>query len=220
MLPILRLIPVGGVSLAILLLILALNPPSDSHGPVPVVLAPARGPLLTRFEHPEWRQLLIHAALRRAEELGALRLLPDSPPSGETPAPDKAKTETAKPALDVAGVPANHDASDAQGVTGSIMQPPDHTIPIDIGETSSTELPVIPQDEQPPVIMMPERSKPPEQSMNKLPVPAAPPAALRRKTARPHRVGAADAAKPASFNLLQALFGSFGANGTPDKNGR
>jgi hypothetical protein len=168
LLPILRLIPVGGVSLSILLLILALKPPSESHRAMPSVLAPARGPLLTRFEHPEWRQMLIHAALRRAEALGALRLLPDSPPV-ELPAPDKAKTETEKPetekpARDVAAVPANQNPLDATDVTGSVSQPADRSIPIDIGEASSTELPVIPQDDRPPVIMMPERSNPPQQS--------------------------------------------------------
>jgi hypothetical protein len=49
-------------------------------------------------------------------------------------------------------------------VTGSVSQPTDRSIPFDIGEASSTELPVIPQDDRPPVIMMPERSSPPQQS--------------------------------------------------------
>jgi hypothetical protein len=130
--------------------------------------------LLTRFEHPEWRQMLIHAALRRAEELSALRLLPDNPPV-KTPAPEQPKTETAEPAR-VAGVPASQDeAIDTQDVTGSVTQSSEHSIPIDIGETSSTELPVMPQEERPPAIVMPERSTPPGQGLNELPAPISPP---------------------------------------------
>lgn len=199
MLPILRLIPVGGVSLAILLLILALKAPGESHRPLPASLVPARGPLLTRFEHPEWRQMFFHAALRRAEELEVLRLLPDSAPI-ETPAPDKATTQTGKPARNAAIGPANQDPFDADSVTGSVTPLTDRSIPIDIGESSSTELPVIPKDDQPPVIMTPDRSRPPEQSLHE---PSAP-----TVTVRPDHAGAADTAKPTRPDPLQTPFGS------------
>jgi hypothetical protein len=79
MLPILRILPVGGVLLAILLLILALNPPGSPRSQTAPSLVTARGALMERSHHPEWRQLLILAATRRANELSRLRDLPDTP---------------------------------------------------------------------------------------------------------------------------------------------
>jgi hypothetical protein len=79
MLPILRILPVGGVLLAMLLLILALNPPGASRSQGSPSMVTARGALLERSHHPEWRQLLILAATRRANELSRLRDLPDTP---------------------------------------------------------------------------------------------------------------------------------------------
>ena len=103
MLPILRLIPVGGVSLAIMILILALSPPGGPRPPLPRTVMPARGALIARADHPEWRQLLVYAALRRADELSQLRQLPDTPTeSGNTPA--DAKNENPQKADEVAGV--------------------------------------------------------------------------------------------------------------------
>ena len=61
----------------------------------------------------------------------------------------------------VAGLPTGRSDTDpeADDATGSIVQPPAATIPIDVGETSSTELPVATPEEQPPVIMTPQRLK-------------------------------------------------------------
>lgn len=165
MLPILRIIPVGGVLLALAILVLALHPPVGPHAHFTAAMTPARGPLLTREEHPEWRQFLILAALRRADALSKLRDLPDTPTrtaplvSGAVmqpakPAPAKAPADAGQ----LAGVqptPAGQD-----DITGSV-QSPDAAIPVDIGESSSFELPVIPHEEKPPVIMMPAREIPP-----------------------------------------------------------
>src|SRR5215470_16560678 len=80
MLPILRILPVGGVVLAILILVLALGPPDGFRSPLTSsTIAPARGALVDRERHPEVRQFLILAALKRADELNRLRELPDTP---------------------------------------------------------------------------------------------------------------------------------------------
>jgi len=96
------------------------------------------------MKHPEWRQFLILAAIRRADELNRLRELPDTP----------TRTDAAPAAPKVAGLPTGRSDTDpeADDATGSIVQPPAATIPIDIGETSSTELPVAAPEQQPPVI--------------------------------------------------------------------
>lgn len=218
MLPILRMISVGGVSLAIVILLLALSPPEDFRLHLARVAAPARGPLLELDHHPEWRHFLIQAALLRADELQRLRDLPDSPvktapiPSEPTipetvlePAiiesggtlPEPAAAEpTAGP---VAGLPA--ESSDPDNITGSIGGTADDTsIPIDIGAASSAELPVLPAEETPPVIRTPQREKPRESRSPRM---------QRPRQARP----AAPPEAPPQFNLLQALLELFKPRG-------
>jgi len=117
MLPILRILPVGGVLLAIFILVLALSPPDGSRTPLNSAIVPARGALLDRDRHPEVRQLLIYAALKRADELNRLRDLPDSPLPR------------------VAGLPNNR--SDPNG-----NETPGVNVPVEIGKPSSTGLPV------------------------------------------------------------------------------
>jgi len=183
MLPILRILPVGGVLLAIMLLVLALNPPAGTPLPLaPNVLA-MRGAMMARSDHPEWRQFLMLAAIQRAEELNRLRELPDSPARSE-PAPAVPK---------VAVLPKERSDTDpeADDQTGSIVQLPAATIPIEIGETSSFELPVATPEEQPPVIRTPLRIKSRKDSEMRL-------HARRAKAA---------AKTPASRNLFEILFG-------------
>ncbi len=69
MLPILRILPVGGVFLAILLLVLALDAPERMYAPFTPDTASVRGALIAPDNHPEWRQFLMQAAIRRADEL-------------------------------------------------------------------------------------------------------------------------------------------------------
>jgi hypothetical protein len=170
-----------------MILVLALEPPGGLHRPLPAALLPARGALLQADEHPEWRQFLMLAAIRRADALSRLRDLPS--------APDRAGTEPDLPM--VAGLPTNRSDTDPDDETGSIGEMPSVTIPVEIGETSSTELPVTTPEEKPPVIKVPERRKAPSES--------------RKKSV--HRVHHAKTpAKPepaAQFNLLEALFGSW-----------
>jgi len=87
MLPILRILPVGGVLLAILILVLALSPPDGSRAPLSSAMATGRGVLADRDRQSEVRQYLIHAALKRADELNRLRDLPDTPPRAEEAPP-------------------------------------------------------------------------------------------------------------------------------------
>jgi hypothetical protein len=244
MLPIFRIVPVGGVLLAILILVLALTPPDRSHLALPSGVVTARGPLIDRREHPEWRQFLILAALRRADELNRLRDLPDTPVraapvlpdiviriepakptpeaaapaasepvSGDTAKPDTAELDNAQSAdaqpendpPETAPAPAdrNEDApklfaglpadTRPDDVTGSIDESPGATIPIDIGETSSTELPVVLPEERPPVIRTPERMKPAHES--------------RRKHVRRVRHAKVTPPPPAPLNFFELLFG-------------
>lgn len=143
MLPILRILPVGGVLLAILILVLAMSPPDASRSPLTGTIAPARGALVDRERHPEVRQFLIQAAVKRADELNRLRDLSDTPKS------------TAK----VAGLPSARGDADPDG-TGSTTETPAVSIPIEIGEPSSTELPVTRQDENAQAAKAADSAKP------------------------------------------------------------
>ena len=174
---------------------------------------PARGPLVTRSNHPEWRQLLINAALRRADELSQLRQLPDTPLHREISEPEKPSTENPETAAEIADVPPSRSDADPEDLTGTITQSPDAAIPVGIGEASSFELPVNPQEEKPPVIRTPERSRPPHESMNVAPKPAKPAqeqesakAALKpNKSAEATAKAAPEPAKPVQENVKAAL---------------
>lgn len=139
MLPILRIIPIGGVLLAILLLVLALDAPERIHTQWAPPLTPMRGPLISADEHPEWRQLLMRAAVRRADELARLRNLPDKPVLA-LPAKKFAS-------LPAARIDADPELDDTTAVSAAAPAPA--TIPIDIGEASSVELPVVMPRERP-----------------------------------------------------------------------
>jgi hypothetical protein len=152
MLPILRIIPVGGVLFAIMILVLALSPPGGPNPALTSANLSARGALMQLGEHPEWRQFLILAATRRAEELNRLRDLPDTPVRSDRK---------------IAGLPVGHSDADPDDVTGTINDMSGVTIPIEIGEPSSTELPVTSSGDSPPVIRTPERVKVPSESRRK-----------------------------------------------------
>jgi hypothetical protein len=251
MLPILRILPVGGVLLAILILLLALTPPGAARRALPDMVLEARGPLIDRAAHPEWRQFLIQAALQRADEIRRLRDLPDTPvvhapeppvqmeiviplpapvtrteaavPSTEEVAePGKPAPRKAAPAFDaedapriIAALPSERTDGDPdnEDVTGTINELPGATIPIDIGETSSTELPVVQPEEKPPVIRTPERAKPPRDSKNKLGQPARRAKATAKRASKvASKVKRKIAPKPqpaAQLTLFEALFGPF-----------
>lgn len=185
MLPILRIIPVGGVFLAIMILVLSLGAPGGSRNSVTTATLSARGPLQQIDDHPEWRQSLIRAALQRADELSHLRDLRDDP-----------VRDTAPDEVSVAGLPVERSDADPEDITGTIIEAPAATIPIDIGASSSTELPAITPEDIPPVIKVPERVKSSIEN--------------RRKTVR--RVRRAKVVKPAPpeppFNLFEAIFGT------------
>ena len=152
MLPIFRIISVGGVTLAIAIFFLALNPPGSTRllGQHDVA---ARGPLLDAGQHPEWRQFLLQAALRRASELERLRELRDTILREPTVAMPEIVIETpaAPAAPQIAVLPATTaDDRDTEDFTGSIGGSTSATIPIEIGAASSTELPVTAVEEVPP----------------------------------------------------------------------
>lgn len=239
MLPIFRTISVGGVLLAIAILGLALTPPGVSPTRMAAISAPATGALIDRNKHPEWRQFIIQAALRRADAISALRDLPDS--STQLPQiPDVAPPYVAPvfPELSsgkreaVAGLP-EKDAGDSDDITGSIRNEP-ATIPIEIGETSSAELPAFSPDDKPPAIRTPMSGKPEPAAKVSATEPAQPikaPEVLRKRTvthpraaaAKPEALTQKDYPVPPPFNILQAIFESIlnqPAAGTPTSGGK
>ncbi len=137
MLPIFRAIPVGGVFLAIAILLLALNPPRATSRSAQDALVPARGALIDRNEHPEWRQFLILAAWRRADELKQLRNLHDTVSRA---APAKPAAPAAAPHKTVA-----ETAASAQPVANPVAKPPGPA-PI---QTASADDPAAPIDNTP-----------------------------------------------------------------------
>ena len=148
MLPILRLLPVGGVLLAIFILVLALSPPDGSRSSLNTAISPAGGVLLDRDRHPEVRQFLILAALKRANELNRLRDLPDTPTRSEPP-PEPPK---------VAALPSEPNAAEKED-TNSASEAPDVGSPIESSEPPAIDLPMIKQEE-PPEAKKPEPAKP------------------------------------------------------------
>ena len=150
MLPILRMIPVGGVFIAAFLLVLGFSIPGASRTHIARIEPPARGALIARAEHPEWRQFLILAATRRASEIERLRALPDAAARG---APAKKTPRLSR-------LPLERGDAGPDDTTGSITQTPGIELPLEIGEPSSTELPVRPRDVAAPPLKPPERAKP------------------------------------------------------------
>jgi hypothetical protein len=145
MLPILRMTSVGLVLLAVAILVLALRPQNTAHARWSATSGSARGALIAQADHPEWRQFLIQSAVQRAGEIQRLRDLPDTPTAKAQPEPEKAAPK-------VAGLPADHDNADSDEPTGAIPAPAESTMPMEIGEPSSTELPVAKHEETPPAV--------------------------------------------------------------------
>lgn len=200
MLPLFRFLPVGGVFLAILILILALRAPGDRI--LPPVSLTASGTQANGNEDPQWRQVAIQAALQRANELTRLRDLPDTPPRHEPPVsePEPAVQETAPAAepAKVAALPAERpDADpDPDSITGSIDDAPAATIPVEIGAASSFELPVVLPEERPAIIRTPERTKPANESQRK----------KRSRLAKPKAPPPPPAQRAPQVGLLEELF--------------
>jgi hypothetical protein len=180
MLPILRILPVGGVLLAILILVLALSPPDGSRAPLSPEVVPTRSAFLDRDRRPEARQFLIHAALKRADELSRLRDLPDTP----------ARSGAEEPK--VAALPSDRSESDPDE-PASINEAPSVSIPVEAGEASPPSDPhaAVPEGGA-PATKNPEHAKPVQ----------------RESRRRVHRVRyARPPPQPRPFNIFEALFG-------------
>jgi hypothetical protein len=183
MLPILRVLPVGGVLLAILILVLALTPPDGSRGPLSSPGVPARGALSDRDRQAETRQFLIHAALKRADQLSRLRDLPDTPAHSEEPQPE------------VAGLPAERSDADPEE-SGSINETLANTIPIEIGGPS-IEVPIPSPQDTPLTVRRPEQSKAQRDT--------------RRRVERPRRT-TVTGTQSRPLNFFEILFGQQSAS--------
>ena len=213
MLPILRILPVGGVLLAILILVLALNPPDGPRSPLNSAMAPARGALVDVGHHPETRQFLIMAALKRADELNRLRELPDTPTRTAPAEPAAAKPAAAEPAATepvaeepkVAGLPADRTDSDPEPDGPAATETPNVSIPVEIGEVSAPELPTAPK-ETGSTGEKPEQAKETAKEQAKEHAKPQQRDTRRRVAHRPRRARAASAPQR-PFNLFEALFG-------------
>jgi hypothetical protein len=89
-------------------------------------LLPARGALIDRTEHPEWRQFLIQAALRRAGEVDRLRDLRDTvirsePPVATMPAP--APVEFKLDVVEAPAIEAEPETAELKVVTAAPIEP-------------------------------------------------------------------------------------------------
>jgi len=140
MFPTLRLL-LAGVSALFLVTLGALSltstsPPGVSARVVTAAFTP-RGPLISADDHPEWRPFLVQAALRRADEVAKLRDLPER---------DDANGALLR-WVSLPAAPQDHAPADDVDTLKDI---PSATLPMDIGEASSTELPVGPVEETPP----------------------------------------------------------------------
>ena len=160
-LPILRTTLLGSVFVTLALLAgFALHEPARPH--LIHVVAPARGPLIEADEHPEWKQFLVQAAFRRADELERLRDLPASPMTIEaliepavmeadnvevTVDPEKADP----PAVQIAAIAPERDPDVIEDITASIDEKPTGMLPVEIGASSSAELPLTDQEPLPQV---------------------------------------------------------------------
>ena len=204
MLPILRILPVGGVLLAILILVLALNPPDGPRSPLNSAMTPARGALVDVGHHPETRQFLIMAALKRADELNRLRELPDTPTRtapAEPAAAEPAATEPVAEEPKVAGLPADRTDSDPEPDEPAATETPNVSIPMETGEVSAPELPTAPKEPG-------SAEEKPEQAKELTKEQAKPQAreTRRRVAHRPRRArGVSTPQRP--LNLFEALFG-------------
>jgi hypothetical protein len=157
MLPLLRVMLLGCVLIATLGLAAGFKIAAAPEPNFARLDRPARGALLDPDQHPEWKQFVVQAAYRRAEELDRLRVLHDRPavmpPVATAPAPSPNDD------IQTAGLPttdAEVRPDENDDVTGSVTERAiNDVIPIEIGETSSTELPVGP----PPATVVPEQPK-------------------------------------------------------------
>ena len=161
MLPILRTTLLGSVFVTLALLAgFAVHEPA--RPPLSHVVAPGRGPLIEANEHPEWKQFLVQAAFRRADELERLRDLPATPMIIEAMIePAVIKAEDVEPAdtpekadqagAQVAALAPERDPEVMEDITASIDGKPSGIIPVEIGASSSTELPLTEQEMLPQV---------------------------------------------------------------------
>jgi hypothetical protein len=145
-LPILRTTLLGG-ALAAAAFLTGFTVPEQARPHLARLPGPASGPLLEAASHPEWKQFLVLAAVRRANELDRLRELPGQ--------------GAVTPPLALATLPATR--SDAEPEDANATDAPEKALQIDIGETSSTELPIGAPSIMPPV-QKPQSSQPASQS--------------------------------------------------------
>jgi hypothetical protein len=114
------------------ILFLALSPPDGPRAPLNTTMAPARGALVDAGHHPETRQFLIRAAIKRADELNRLRELPDTPTRTAPAEPaviEPAPAATAADEPKIAGLPADRIEADPEPDEPAATETPSVRIP-------------------------------------------------------------------------------------------
>ncbi len=185
MLPILRTTLLGG-ALAAAAFLAGFAIPEISRPHFAQFQGPARGPLQDAANHPEWKQMLVRAALQRAQEVERLRELPGH--------------NAATPGTTLATLPPGRADTDPDDATASVTDAPETVLQIEIGETSSTELPVGTPAILPAPPERPQSLQPGNRTELKPPV--------RKRKARVRKLKPDNKAAETPTNPFAAMFGS------------